>query len=394
MSNTDIILQSIAQNNACSNRQNTERVLVLYEDPEFFIGDTCIKFNLLGLCKAYYSNADVTINFTGAHTSMYEAILNGNPDFDSFLHQHMEEIDFLRYDVVICASSKESVLFALLQSKYKKEIAQQQFPVAFYSISRYILRPAAQPAFEFPVHEALFAYVQAHESSKTSRIHISNGEREWGNQWFRQKGVKEDEEVFILLDSSSAKNKLLTTMAYFDVLKNLLSRDKCKVLIFDEKSIGKESFYKEWLGPRLFEKMIFSKSLLFRQDLRLIASTYTRAVIGPCTGLIHCASAIYNNFIANGMPEWAVPLLITYTGKYFQKERNTAESWWGNAPLVNVLVLRNANGRKAMTLLSDMTKQERASAETLLPCEQYTSEMILDFIDQKLVQQVQAGRAG
>lgn len=94
------------------------------------------------------------------------------------------------------------------------------------------------------------------------------------------------------------------------------------------------------------------------------------------------------------MPEWAVPLLITYTGKYFQNERNTAESWWGNAPLVNCLVLRNAGGRKTMTLLSDMTRQERASAEELLPCDQYTSEMILDFIDQKLVQQVKAGQAG
>ena len=171
--------------------------------------------------------------------------------------------------------------------------------------------------------------------------------------------------------------------AYFDILTHLLCESGIRVLIFDERGVGKEAFYREWLGESEIEKMLFFTPSSLRESLCVLSSSQVRLIFGPCTGILHCASGIYNIFVAKGYPVNRLPLMITYTGKY-EKEGHTAEAWWGTSPLIHCLVLRRRNSISDMVLLKDMKEDEKADAGVLLPCDQYSSEMIIDFLNQHL----------
>lgn len=137
----------------------------------------------------------------------------------------------------------------------------------------------------------------------------------------------------------------------------------------------------ELLGDELMEKFIFSKGLSLRQAICLLASSHTRLVFGPYTGLMHCASGIYNNYVSNGLDKAQTPVLITYTGKYLPDEGHVY-LWWNNAPLVNVLVLRNRNNSKTMLLMDDLNDVERVTNDGL-ECAEYTARMLAEFVNQK-----------
>jgi hypothetical protein len=149
-------------------------------------------------------------------------------------------------------------------------------------------------------------------------------------------------------------------------------------LVYDAEDVGKESFYEAWLDPELFDRMIFVSNLGLRKDLAILGSSYMKLLFGPCTGLIHCASGIYNHHVHNGMCGDDVPLMITYTGCYPKTEGN-ANKWWGDSPLVNCIMLKESNNVKRIRLLKELSEEERELNDSLA-CSEYTSDMLIDFI--------------
>lgn len=382
MENIHTTLEHILNNAAASRAEDVKKVLILYEEQIFNLGDCCIRFNKLGCFRSFFRNASVEINFTNPENQKYyDGLLKNNPHLDRITTNTWNEIDFTSYDMLICIAYNEQRLLDFLYEKYNASIAGSQWPLAVLSISRLILNPVPESdtKYIFPVNDSLVSHLKA---PRAGELYISKEEQQWADGWLESQGMKKGERLFIVVDSTLRRDKMVNFDVYYEFLTFLLNMRNIKVLIFDEKGLGKESFYKEFVGERLAGKIIFSKGFKLRQDLAIIASSYTKLVFGPCSGLLHCASSIYNKFVRAGMPAREAPLLITYTGKYYGEEKN-AWTWWGTSPLMNCLIMRERQQVKELCVLNELPEPEKQVNDPLA-CSAYTSKMLIDFVSRKL----------
>ncbi|MBW8683311.1 glycosyltransferase family 9 protein [Chitinophaga rhizophila] len=376
-------LDVIRKNTANIHVENIRNVLIIYEEKTFYIGDTCILFDNLRYVRTFFHKAKVELNFLNKkNMRYYHALLANNPNFDSIRDDDWADIDFSKYDLLICVTYKEQALLEFLHDTYQDLLTKDQFRLAICSFSEGILVPLKNITYVFPEYQPLRDYTLASSATTPCELYLTTEENEWANTWLASQGVGEEDDLYIMFDSASERHKLLDIRVYFDLLGWLLEQPNVKVLIFDEKDIGKSAFYLEWLGEEKMNNIIISKKLGFREDLTLIGSKYTKVVLGPCTGLMHCASSIFNNLLINGLAIDNIPLLVTYTGQYIG-ENNNINVWWGNAPLVNCLLLKEIDQRKQIVLLRDLTAEER-NVKDSLPCSEYTFEMLVDFLSARL----------
>jgi len=366
-------LKKILENNSLLNSKDVKRILVLYLGDEFYVGDCSIRIDKMMFYQSFFSNPIIDFNILQkSGTFIVEGLLKNNPHVNSISSLELSAIDFEIYDVVFCVDYKEEETFLeFLNEKYGDKICSDQFRLAVFTI-KHVMGLVPESDFIFPVNKNLTNHI----GIQPGNIYITEEEREWGNNWLKMNGLKDNEKLFILLDSTSRRNKLLNIDVYFDYLKAILRIGNIKVLNFDEKNIGKQEFYSQWLSTENIGKMIFSKGLTLRQALCIIGSDYTRFIFGPCTGLIHCASSIYNYFLRNGMSRAKVPHMITYTGSYPPGEK--AFDWWGNYPLVNCLLLKGTGNKKEIVVLNNLSEEEQHSTEAL-PCTEYTAKMLIDY---------------
>lgn len=379
MENVQLTLSKIFENNRGINRLQVRRVLILQDQKSAYIGDSCIWFGRLKYVSAFFSNADVDISFPNENNHKYiGAFLKNHPYLSSISTESIDKTCFEEYDLVITISYDEEKILQFIHDKYGSAIASDRFKLAVFSLSQSVLLRVDYGKYAFPAYDELTEYA----NPQLNELYLSDEEQQWGDEWLRRHGVEEGDNLFIVLDSSSKGEKLIRMNIYFEFLSSILKRKNAKVLIFDEGNIGKEAFYREWLGEANLSKMIFSKGLTLRQDLCLIGSSYTKMMFGPCTGLLHCASAIFNNYVNNGMPAAEAPLMVVYTGQYAGLELN-ADKWWGTSPLVHCLMLKKRNGVKQLCTLSSLPEKEK-ELNNSLPCSEYTSAMLIEFVTNKL----------
>lgn len=384
MDQLEALLNRIVLNTRNILYENAKRVLVLYEENILFVGDCCIRFDKLKYFKLFLSNATIDINFSIRDNCKFSnAFLKNNPYIDNIFTLRWENIDFESYDIVFCIKYDEGALLEFLYTKYYHLVIENRFTLAVFSMSQLLLRPQEDTNRVFPINEKLLEYLRgARQDSRPGELYINDDEQAWANRWLESRGLQANEDLFIICDSASSREKLLSVVVYFDLLKFLLRRDNSKVLIFDEKGSGKEEFYRECLGKTITKKMIFSQRLTLREDLCILASKYTKLIFGPCTGLMHCASSIYNNYVNRGMKVARVPLMITYTGQYTGENQN-ANFWWGSSPLISCLLLKNKGNKKQIVLLNELNEEEKNATDSL-PCSEYTAEMLIDLINGNL----------
>jgi ADP-heptose:LPS heptosyltransferase len=374
-------LEKILHNNRMTDDANIKQVLILHEEDFDIIGDWVIRFDKLKYLKGYLKNAAITLNFTAEGTSkLSDALLKNNPHLHAITAMKWQEIDFEKYDFILTVSYDEQAILAYLDERYGTSIKSDQFRICVYTMSFFMLKPKEGVTYLFPLNRELGIYS---EKMRTPiELFVSREEQEWADAWLLEKGLKDNEQLFIILDSASKRDKLLSIPVYYELLTDLLKRDNVKVLNFDESNMGKEKFYSELLGAHLMRKFIFSKGLSLRQAICLLGSSRTSLVLGPCTGLMHCASGVYNNYVSNGLNKAKAPVLIVYTGRYKQDAGNVY-LWWNNNPLMNVLVIRNRNNNKAMLLMDELNEVERVTNDGL-SCTEYTAQMLTGFVNQKL----------
>jgi hypothetical protein len=373
-------LQKIQRNVAEIDKREIKKILILYEEKVIHIGDFCIRFDKLTYFRSFFNNAAITINFSKKNSDkIYGSLLKNNPNLDCISSLEWDDIAFENYDLVFCIAYDEEKLLEYFHLKYGYLITGDQLELNVFSISTLLLAPDKNSKYIFPLNQRL---IEFGKTPRPGELYLSGEEIEWGNQWLKSKGLKEAEELYILLDSASRREKVINIDTYFSFLTFLLKKENSKILIFDENSVGKEEFYSAWLGVSEAGKMIFSNSLGLRKDLCIIGSRYTKLIFGPCTGIMHCASGIYNNFVNNGMNINDVPLMVTYTGQYLEGENN-ANSWWSNSPLINCLLLKEEKNRKKILLLHEMPEGERDFNDSL-SCSEYTAELLIDLINRKL----------
>ncbi|WP_298734517.1 hypothetical protein [uncultured Chitinophaga sp.] len=374
-------LDKILENNAGLDIAGVKRVLILHEEPLTNIGDWCIRFDKLKYVHTLLANATITINFTAAGTAkLTAALLKHNPHLHAVTVMKWQDIEFEAYDFIIAISLHEEAVLAYLHDRYGAAIQDARYKVCVYSMSRLMLKFDSGTTPVFPMSQELIRHFEA--SRTPAALFVTREEQQWADEWLRKKGLKEHEQLYIILDSTTRRDKLLNMEVYAEFLTALLEQDNVKVLIYDETSMGKQEFYEAFLGEEYMDKLIFSESLTLREDICLLASTCTRMVFGPCTGLMHCASGIYNHYVAQGLGREDVPVLITYTGKYLPDEKHVY-LWWENTPLVNVLVLRNRDGKKTLLLMDDLNDEQKITNDGL-PCSEYTADMLTAFVNRKL----------
>jgi hypothetical protein len=375
-----MILNKIQENNSRINGVENANILLLHEEWNTQIGDFCKRVHKLRYIKTVFKNASLDINFSGREAGIYEDLLKNNPHLNRVSYREWEEIDFGYYDIIFCISKKEGRLLDLLSEKYAHSLNMENFKLAVFSMSMLLYLPGEQVDLIFPANESLVKNTDIYENP--GELYIDREEQEWGTRWLKSKGVEDDETLFILLDSTTSNDKLLKVNVYFEYLEFILKMKNIKVLNFDEKRIGKEEFYKEWLDPHYCDKIIFSTGLSLREALCIIGSEKTKFIFGPCTGLMHCASSIYNNYVHNGMPVEDVPLMITYTGRY--RPGSSANGWWGNSPLINCLLIKEINHKQKIYQLDKLNEKER-STEDSLPCSAYSAEMLIEYTNKLIV---------
>jgi len=379
MDSSSLTFEAIVTNFSEISLEALNSVLVLYDEQILFIGDCCARFDKFKYFREYLHDADITINFSDKKNEKFaDGLLKGNPNLDLVTYLTWDAIDFEKYDLVFCVTSDEEALLNFFHEKYGTRINSGLYRLAVCSISELILQVPSN-GYLFPVDEELNRYVKR---PRPGELYITDEEHTWAEEWLKEKGLRAGEDLFIILDSTSIRSKLMKITVYFEFLLSILKRTNVKILIFDESTIGKEEFYREWLDADNMKKMIFSKGLSLRDNLCLIASRHTRLVFGPCTGLMHCSSSIYNNCLNNGMEPASIPLMITYTGVYSKANKN-AYFWWGNAPLMHCLLLKMRGGRKKMVELTNLTEEEKLLDDSL-PSTEYTADMLLGFIDAHL----------
>lgn len=381
MENIQLTQSKIFDNNKNIDRLQVKRLLILQDQKSAYIGDSCVWFGRLKHVSAFFNNAGVDINFPNENNHKYiNAFLKNHPYVSDISTCSMDKICFEQYDLVIVISYNEEIILEFLNEKYGEAICSGLLKLAVFSLSQSVLLRVDYGKYAFPAYDELTEYA----NPLLNQLYLSTEEQQWGNTWLQQHGVNEGDSLFILLDSSSKGEKLIRMNVYFELLSWILKRKNAKVLIFDEGNIGKEAFYREWLGEDNLSRIIFSKGLTLRQDLCLIGSSYTKMVFGPCTGLLHCASAIVNNYVNNGMPAADAPLLVVYTGQYSALELN-ADKWWGSSPLVHCLMLKKKNGVKQLCTLSSISEKEKVLNNSLA-CSEYTASMLIEFVSSKLRQ--------
>jgi hypothetical protein len=356
------------------------KILILYDEKIVYIGDSCLKFDRIRFVKHFFNGALLDINTQPENCArVYSVLLKGNPHINNFSNLKWPEIDFLKYDLVITISHEEKYLLRLFREKYGAPEYDSRKP-RLLSLSRATLHPANPVSMSaIPEYKELQDFVIAREAQVTPELYLSHEEREWGNDWLKNNGLEPGEQLNILVDSASKKEKLLGEDIYFEVVAEMLKQDRTKLLVFDAEGIGKKELYTARLGKATAAKIIFCNRLGLRQALCIIGADATKLILGPCTGLLHCASGIYNIFNKNATLHRPLPLMIVYTGIYTRLEEG-ARRWWGHCPLVHCLLLRDYGNGKEIRSLKEVEQDKKTDLTPSLPCSEYTAPLLINTL--------------
>jgi len=369
-----IILEENEKKCASFDRLTAGKVLILFRELNGFIGDLCRRLGKLRQMKEYFPNAVLDFNFSFPKQQwIYDGLLKNNPYINKLFSADLGDFDIGEYDLIIYVDPDEMSLLNIMAQRYEKSGGSGDYAPPVFSMTKTVFLGEGLACIKFPLYMDLVEFI----SHTTGELHISNEERSWAENWLRARGVGEGDSVVVVLDTASGKEKILSTPVYFEFMQSLLRGKRIKVLNFDERGLGKEEFYRAWLGD-LCDNMIFSKNLSLREAICLLSASSVRMIFGPCTGLMHCSSAIYNYYKKMGMDAKGIPVMITYTGQY--QGQQSASEWWSNSPLIDCIMLKPTdNGGSRLVKLSDLPLEDREKNDSL-PCSRFTVGHLTDFV--------------
>lgn len=318
------IFQHLKANTARLNRGNVKRMLVFINLEKYPIGDSVLFFSKIRAFKKYYHDPVIDVFCTKANY----IIMQHYPFIDRFLFD-MEAVDFASYDAVMHFAEQDHYLPAMLVYKMGAEQAlQARFGVynlyANYGIEKLMLFDVHREFLEYVVTD----YLQERDFSG-HELYISDEERAWANEWYREAGVQEGERVIIMLDSTASRHKLMRVDVYFEMLRYFMQLKNTRIVVFDPDNIGKREAYSYMLQTDNLDQFIFVKRQGLRKDICLLGGDAVHMILGPCTGLLHCAEGVYNVYEKTGRLQSGWPLMFAYVGPS-EKHDLDRWFWWGD----------------------------------------------------------------
>ncbi|NOQ24218.1 MAG: hypothetical protein GQ564_02550 [Bacteroidales bacterium] len=378
--NVEILIKKLKLNNKSFKKDDVKKVLLLWKIENFYIGDTCMKISLFLNAFHFFNNSTFHVNISNKDVfKKISHVIKNIPNCDdNFFSSNYDDINFLEYDLILLDKYSEYEIIQHLYENYYSKLLNESLKLNVYSVGNIgDIREKINNSFKVKLDEI---NITAEDNLREYEIVISDDENSWSKNWLNENGLKDDEKLIILLDTSSYKDKLLNTLVYFEFVEKLIVKEKVKILIFDENNIGKQSFYTQWFGAEKVKKIIFANNLNLRKAICLLGNVKVQMIIGPCTGLLHCASGIYRNYLNKGLLQKnELPLMITYVGMH--EDEYNAWSWWTNS-LVNCIVINKSESeQKVLKHLYECPKETKEFQKMCLTVPEITTEMLTEFIN-------------
>lgn len=368
------ILKKVKEKNDLMRRKEVKSIVVYYDIDNFFIGDTLKDVSKILLMRRYFPNAE--IDFIASNNLVLDLMKN-SPYPRRMLNKVYQEISLIDYELVYIISDNEESIMKDIIRKHWRFFKTKEMPYYLFSLTEAVFND--EKSVKFPTHFDVihFEYEEADmRRVANTEVFLSKEELNWANNYLEEQGVEENEEVTVLLDSTSNDGKLIAEEQFFEMIRILIQSNNTKILVYDiNKEEGeKKKKYEENLSEYEMSKIIFARNKSLRKDISVLGSNYVKLIIGPCTGIMHCASGVHT-VLTNKKAS-----IIVYKG-YFDAMDETDDVywWWGGNTVVDcLLLLKREEGEESIPyLLESLT--ETISYKDLDYTNRIKANQILEF---------------
>lgn len=388
------LMELISFNNSRLRNVPFSKILVLDDSThDSYIGDTCkwlygLKIQLLDK----FPSADITINWQNEEKYNFASsiVLHAFDERIKFRSSPLNQIAIDDYDCILCQENIAGLFLMYLDAKkldlsnssiyyYKSEPNEEgeRPSIYFWNLRQYLKKDASSENSALSLKS-----IKRIRSYRFSELVVTQDEKCWGNQYLEEQGVCSLDKIVILPDSASNPLKCLSRSEYVKLIVGLMSDPQVKIVLFDELNVGKARELREALNERHHKRLIIINGTTIRQTMCILASSYIKAVVGPCTGLLHLANGIYSYYLQRELiTRTDVPVLLVYAGK--QQPKYSAWGWWGRT-MVDCFVHRlDRLGNGSLVPLAECPKGYSRFQAGLCSANEIRAEQLLSVLRSK-----------
>jgi hypothetical protein len=300
-----------------------------------------------------------------------------------FQNTSWNDINFEAYDFIICHSD---LILKFLNYLKTNPIEVENISIYNFSL-RYELSQIPDPygwnylackkATGLQQQTNLFLNRRSHTYKQ---IYISRQEMDEANSWLETQGMCNGEQLIVIMADASNEIKIISYQSLLQLIKWFVSFKDVKVLLFSTQ--GSDLMHHiENLPAYELKQVIIAPQVDIRKSMGILISSYTKAILGPCTGMLHLADGLFYYLKNNGSIEKSqIPLMIVYTGK--QNAEYHPVEWWINSNIKCVVVCKDETGVKVLKKLGQCPMNKDTYYKMALPAKEISSKMIIDFLKQ------------
>ena len=377
--------ERIEARNRVLSAARVDNALALVEIGRTALGDMVQMLTYMRYLKEYLAIRHLDLNVPdGAEFKNATGLLENSPLVRRCMNLSEREVRYSDYELILHFSAfADCGLVRVLLEHYDAIIAASRTGVAFYTLGPTLRRLEAVPSRlrRTPVHPLPPLELPRDllkDAAGNHRIHLSTGERRSTEQWLRQAGIGADDRLVLLVDDASTREKLLKPLSQLAILEYFLSMDGVRAIVYDVHEAGKQSVYRQLLRQSLFAKITFCAGRELRRNIALMGAANVKMILGPDTGLMHCAAGVYAARAAedpNSVAEQ--PLIFTYMGKWFDFDPMDV---WGHS-IAHCIVACEGNFGRALRLLSECAAEPITRCRQLAPVHSISADTFIGFLE-------------
>lgn len=364
------VLEVIRNTEFAVHKIKERRPLLYIYVEDFGIGDCVLYFSRIKAISTFLNNTDFDVATNAQHYNF----LQYHPLVNRF-YMELDEVDFIDYDLVLTFSNCEFYLAHFLHKRYGRRILEGEMKLSVYSL----FHAEDHVTSIFNNLSALEEFIRdtckTRLSSLKHELYISEAEQAASDEWFESNGIglPGNEHVIVLLDSTSDRNKLMKIECFEQLLRHFIAWKNCTIVIFNPENFDKRDIYRELVGEEMMSRILFVYEKDLRRNFCLCASKYIRLIIGPCTGLLHCAEGIYNTLELQGRLSAERSILLAYVGPPAPGDHTDKWFWWGNTNVHCCYIDKTENGNKVVRRLT-------TTGNPGLACKEFETGALLKYL--------------
>lgn len=382
------ILSKITKTNELAFSSNVKKILFLDDQKRrFYIGDSYLwLMNIRRNLFEIFPTAEICVNCQNTERCRsLRQIFDGSWDEQISLSNLLwDDIKFADFDLVLYHNDLTIPFLNYVEYNYDKVFNETQI----YSFFDTHLRaddnyPIWNFSHLFKKKNVSGNFINSILKKKLySELSISDNERHCADEWFEKRGINFSDKIVVFITNASTKEKMLTIEDQYKFIRSIILAYNCHVLLFDDRSEHLRERIDQNLELNISRKVLISDLPSLRKDLSLMASKYIKAIIGPCTGLMHLANGIYNYFLNKKLLRRSeLPLLFVYTGNLhgFSEEYHPRR-WWANTLVKGAVGIRNEKNEVLLISVDKLSYEVSDFNRLSVALDHVKSEMLMDYI--------------